>query len=195
MTYSLLKGSRPREEHRSSADAAKIAAAAKVTDAEFLSTASGATPATGFTAVPPASRLGGELVSADNVPSYVLATSGLDNEQKLQVALCRRQAWVRAAQAAPTLSLWAYACCVLVDSSKLVGRISKNTKLAATLCGFFAGGSLGSFYGGMEGKPMMNAALAARKVEGAHTRRNERPRDQQEDAMVAFVREGTRARS
>ena len=59
---------------------------------------------------------GNTKVSATNVPSYVLATSGLDNEQKLQVALCRRQSWVRAMQCGPVLALWAYASCVLADA-------------------------------------------------------------------------------
>ena len=52
------------------------------------------------------------------------------------------------------------------------------------------GSALGAYYGGLEGKPMMNAALAARPVEHAHKRRAERPPE--EDALVAFVREGTR---
>ena len=47
--------------------------------------------------------LGGyEEVSAANVPSYVLASTNLDNEQKLQVALARRQCWVRAFQLGPS---------------------------------------------------------------------------------------------
>lgn len=134
-----------------------------------------------------------EGVSPANVPSYVLATSGLDNEQKLQVALCRRQAWLRATQAAPMMALWAYAGCILLDASKLV-QVSKNVRMAAPISGAIVGATLGSYFGGLEGKPMMNAALESRSVEGAHTKRSQRPQDQQQDALVAFMREGTQGR-
>ena len=127
-------------------------------------------------------------VSPDNVPSYVLATSGLDNEQKLMVALCRRQAWLRAFQLGPTLSLLGYAAVVLVEESGLA-RLPRGSRLAVPLGGAVLGMTLGSYIGGREGKPMMNAALLARPVENAHMRRSERPA--QEDALVSFIREGT----
>lgn len=129
--------------------------------------------------------------SAANVPSYVLATSGLDNEQKLQVALCRRQAWLRAFQLGPTLALWTYAGCVLLEASKWT-KLPRGTKMAAPLVAAVVGATFGSYYGGLEGKPMMNAALTARPVEHAHKRRADRPPE--EDALVAFVREGTKKR-
>ena len=131
----------------------------------------------------------GNLVSADNVPSYVLANSGLDAEQKLHVALCRRQAWLRASQFAPTLALWTYATCVLVESAGLA-KLPRGSRTAAPLVAAVLGGSLGAYWGGLEGKPMMNAALAARPIEHVHKRRSERPPE--EDALVSFIREGTR---
>ena len=50
------------------------------------------------------------------------------------------------------------------------------------------GASLCSYWGGLEGKPMMNAALKSRQVENAHKRRSDRPKE--EDAFVTFIREG-----
>ena len=70
-------------------------------------------------AAAPFLTLDGQAVSAANVPKYVLANSGLDQEQKLQVALCRRQAWLRASQYAPMAALWSYAACVLTEHSGL----------------------------------------------------------------------------
>jgi len=133
-------------------------------------------------------HLSGRPVSADNVPAFMLATSGLDNEQKLQVALCRRQAWLRAFQLGPTLALWTYAGCVLAEASKRV-RLPKGTRQAAPLGAAVVGMTIGAYLGGQEGKPMMNAALRAKPVEHAHTRRSERPKE--EDAMVHFIRAGT----
>jgi hypothetical protein len=126
--------------------------------------------------------LDGQNVSADNVPKFMLANSGLDNEQKLQVALCRRQAWLRAAQLAPTLALWSYAACVLTEHSGLA-RLPRGSRTAVPLGAAVVGGVLGSYYGGLEGKPMMNAALIARPVEHAHKRRSERPKEVCSDAL------------
>ena len=126
--------------------------------------------------------------SAANVPSYVLATSGLDNEQKLQVALCRRQAWLRAAQAAPTLALWSYAACVLAESSGLA-KLPRGTHFGVTIGAAVIGATAGAYYGGLEGKPMMNQALLSRQVEHAHTRRDARPKE--EDAFLTFVRDAS----
>ena len=137
----------------------------------------------------PVRTIDGSLVSADNVPKYVLANSGLDNEQKLSVALCRRQAWLRAAQAAPTLALWTYATCVLVEHAGLA-KLPRGSRTAAPLVAAVVGGTIGAYWGGLEGKPMMNAALAARPIEHVHKRRSERPPE--EDALVSFIREGTR---
>ena len=152
-------------------------------------TASSASSSAAAAAVSARSFLGGDKRSAANVPSYVLATSGLDNEQKLQVALCRRQAWLRAFQFAPTLALWTYGAVVLIDASG-VAKLPRGSRMAAPLAAAVIGATAGSYYGGLEGKPMMNAALEARQVEGAHKRRSERPAE--EDALVAFIREGTR---
>ena len=48
------------------------------------------------------------------------------------------------------------------------------------------GMTMGSYYGGLEGKPMMNAALMARPVEHVHKARSDRPKE--EDALVHFIR-------
>lgn len=130
-------------------------------------------------------------VSADNVPSYVLANSGLDNEQKLMVALCRRQAWVRAAQGGPLFALWTYAGVVLYEA---VGpKLPKGTRLAAPLTAAVVGSTLGAYYGGLEGKPFMQASLMARKVEHAHKKRSERPPE--EDAFKVFLRDASKGQA
>jgi hypothetical protein len=127
---------------------------------------------------------------AANVPKYVLANSGLDNEQKLQVALCRRQAWLRAAQCAPLAALWSYAACVLIDSSGYL-RLPRGSRTAAPLGAAVIGASVGAYYGGLEGKPLMNAALVARPVENVHRRRSERPAE--EDSLLVFIREAEKS--
>ena len=55
--------------------------------------------------------------------------------------------------------------------------------------GFCAlGMTLGAYLGGCEGKPMMNAALREREIEGVHAHMADRaPR---EDAMVSFIKSG-----
>ena len=50
------------------------------------------------------------------------------------------------------------------------------------------GMTLGAYLGGCEGKPMMNAALLSREIEGVHVRLADRA--PQEDAMVSFIRSG-----
>ena len=172
MTYALMRdGSSAREFESEKQPPAKneSAASSSGTTAPFLS-------------------LDGRVVSPDRVPSYVLATSGLDPEQKLQVALCRRQAWLRATQFAPAAMLWSYAAIVLVEAAKLV-KLPRGSRTAVPLGAAVVGGTIGAYYGGREGKPMMNAALSARPIEGVH-----RKRGQQEDALVHFIREGTKSR-
>lgn len=117
-------------------------------------------------------------VSAEKVPKYVLANSGLDAEQKLSVALCRRQAWLRALQFGPLAMLWSYAGIVLVESAGLT-KLPRGSRTAGPLGAAVFGATVGAYYGGLEGKPMMNAALTARPIAGVHHRRGE-----QEDALV-----------
>ena len=137
------------------------------------------------------SGLSSSGVSADNVPSYVLANSGLDNEQKLMVALCRRQAWLRAAQGGPLLALWTYAGVVLFEA---VGRkLPHGTRMAAPLTAAVVGSTLGAYYGGLEGKPFMQAALLARQVEHAHKKQTERPKH--EDAFQVFMRDASKGQA
>merc|ERR1712129_676973 len=97
---------------------------------------------------------------------YVLASTNLDAEQKLQVALARRQCWVRAFQLGPILGLLSYSTCVLVEATGLVKlpRGSRTGVRTAVPLGFCAlGMTLGAYLGGCEGKPMMNAALRERE--------------------------------
>ena len=55
--------------------------------------------------------------------------------------------------------------------------------------GFCAlGMTLGAYLGGCEGKPMMNAALREREIEGVHAHMSDRA--PQEDAMVSFIKAG-----
>ena len=130
--------------------------------------------------------LDGQAVSAANVPKYVLANSGLDQEQKLQVALCRRQAWLRASQYAPMAALWSYAACVLTEHSGLA-KLPRGSRTGVPLAAAVIGGTLGAYVGGLEGKPMMNAALMATPIENVHKPRSQRPKE--EDALVHFIRE------
>ena len=67
--------------------------AAPVTQSEFVSSIA---PSVETAPTTSATQVGDKVpfldyrpVQAANVPSYVLATSGLSNEQKLEVALCR----------------------------------------------------------------------------------------------------------
>ena len=113
---------------------------------------------------------GSSTPSAENVPKFVLANSGLDDEQKLQVALARRQCWVRAAQFGPTLALWSYAGCVLAER---VVQLPRGSRAAVPLAACLVGMTAGSYYGGLEGKPMMIDALLARPIQGVHQRRGE----------------------
>ena len=179
MTYALLRedsDARNRRKVPSSAEHGQQAASSS-TDAA---------------ASAPILTLDGQYVSAANVPKYVLANSGLDQEQKLHVALTRRQAWLRAAQLAPTLALWGYAACVLVDATGLT-KLPRGSRTAVPLGAAVVGGVLGSYWGGLEGKPFMNAALMARPVEHVHKRRSERPPE--EDALVHFLREARDGRA
>ncbi|KAL1511647.1 hypothetical protein AB1Y20_004939 [Prymnesium parvum] len=61
----------------------------------------------------------------------LLAGSGLDDEQKLQVALCRRQLWLRAAQFGPALAAAAYAAVALLQRAGL--RLPRGSLYAAPL--------------------------------------------------------------
>ena len=122
-----------------------------------------------------------------HLTSSQLRASTMSRSFKLH---CVTPGLVACHHAAPMMALWAYAGCILLDASKLV-QVSKNVRMAAPISGAIVGATLGSYFGGLEGKPMMNAA---RSVEGAHTKRSQRPQDQQQDALVAFMREGTQGR-
>lgn len=186
MYYAVLRDAKQRQSD-ARADAVPTASAVPETAAVMLETA--ATP----TAVPAAAAaskampfLGGaEQPTAANVPSFVLAATNLDAEQKLQVALCRRQAWTRAAQFGPTLALCGYSACVLTEASGLA-KLPRGSKLGVPLGLFVVGMTVGAYVGMTEGKPTMNAALLAKPIEGVHVRRADRAPE--EDALVAFMR-------
>ena len=66
--------------------------------------------------------------------TYLLARTNLSDEQKLQVALCRRQCWLRAAQLAPVGALASYAAAAMVHASPWASarlRLPRGTRLAA----------------------------------------------------------------
>jgi len=108
-------------------------------------------------------------VSVSKTHPMMLAGTGLDDEQKLQVALCRRQAWVRAAQAGPLLGFCCYAVAVVADRTRL-GPLPRGSRFAAPLAGCVVGMMVGSFVGGSELKGAMNQALLDRPIAGAHLR-------------------------
>ena len=163
---------------------AKLAAPTSRTVAASASTSS-AGASTSFLGSGPQPR-------AENMPSFVLAATGLDAEQKLQVALCRRQAWVRAAQLGPTLALCGYSACVLTEAMGLA-KLPRGSKMAAPLAGFVVGMTVGAYFGMMEGKPMMNAALMAKPIEKAHMRLADQ-RAMEEDALVSFMKSAAEPR-
>ena len=186
MMYALLReDSSARAPRTNDASRSDEAAASSAFDAAAAAAASSSSPSSSPGVVAPFLTLDGRQVSASNVPSFMLANSGLDNEQKLQVALCRRQAWLRAVQFAPMAMLWSYAACVLTEASGLA-KLPRGSRYGVPLGAAVLGASVGAYYGGLEGKPMMNAALVARPIAGVHKKRGE-----QEDALVAFIREGT----
>ena len=104
----------------------------------------------------PAERHVGNLSS-----TYLLARTDLTDEQKLQVALCRRQCWIRAAQAGPLCALAAYSSAVVYDAVA-AQKLPRNSRTLALFTGGIIGATLGSYMGGKEGAPMMTAALATR---------------------------------
>lgn len=92
--------------------------------------------------------------------TYLLSGTDLSDEQKLQVALCRRQCWIRAFQLGPLSALVSYAAVVLAEGSRFASRLPRGSRTAAPLAGLIGGMTIGSYLGGLEGKPMMVSALA-----------------------------------
>ena len=90
--------------------------------------------------------------------TYLLSRSNLTDEQKLQVALCRRQCWVRGAQFGGLSVLGGYAGCIILGA--LAPRaLPRGSRTAVPLVAGVAGMALGSYYGGMEARPFMVDAL------------------------------------
>ncbi|KAL3912976.1 MAG: hypothetical protein SGPRY_008148 [Prymnesium sp.] len=103
----------------------------------------------------------------------LLSATGLDDNQKLQVALCRRQSWLRASQLGPGLGMLGYLAVVIVENTGL-GRFPRGTRMAAPLVGCVMGMSVGAYVGGRELKPQMNQALQEKAIAGVHLRGAER---------------------
>ena len=90
--------------------------------------------------------------------TYLLSRSNLTDEQKLQVALCRRQCWVRGAQFGGLSVLGGYAGCIILGA--LAPRaLPRGAKTAVPLVAGVVGLCVGSYYGGMEARPFMVDAL------------------------------------
>lgn len=95
--------------------------------------------------------------------TYLLNKADLTDEQKLQLALARRQCWLRAAQTAAILAVPAYA--ITVAAAKLAPRRTpKGAPLFVPLTFALVGSCVGSHLGAVEGAPMAAAALRARKT-------------------------------
>ena len=89
----------------------------------------------------------------------------LSDEQKLQVALCRRQCWVRAYQLGGLSMLLSYAGTLIVASYVIKG-LPRGSRYAVPLGGAIAGMSFGAYLGGKEGAPYMAAAIREHRAAG-----------------------------
>ena len=90
--------------------------------------------------------------------TYLLSRANLSDEQKLQVALCRRQCWIRGAQFGGLSVLGGYAGCIILGA--LAPRaLPRGAKTAVPLVAGVVGLCVGSYYGGMEARPFMVDAL------------------------------------
>lgn len=90
--------------------------------------------------------------------TYLLAGAGLSDEQKLQIALCRRQCWIRAAQCSVVAGVTSYAALLIGRSTKLFKAPRGSLSYVPLSLGVL-GGYLGSVWGGREGSAMMAAVL------------------------------------
>ena len=109
---------------------------------------------------PPAAAAPHAAAPTGNLSStYLLAGTELSDEQKLQVALCRRQCWLRAFQAGPTAALCSYAAVVLAEATRAAPWVPRGSRTAAPLAGLLGGLTVGAYLGGKEARPMMEAAL------------------------------------
>ena len=88
--------------------------------------------------------------------TYLLSRTNLTDEQKLQVALCRRQCWLRAFQAGPVAAICGYGACVLLEMQV---RRPRGSRTVAPLCAGILGMVVGAYAGGREGKATLNMAL------------------------------------
>lgn len=100
--------------------------------------------------------------------TYLLARTSLSDEEKLQVALCRRQCWIRACQLGFVGGPCAYAAVIIYEAlakQRLPRGSRAGIPLGATI--FFA--YVGAYVGGREGSAMMAEVLAqSRSTDVAH---------------------------
>lgn len=89
--------------------------------------------------------------------TYLLARTDLSDDEKLRVALARRQCWIRASQAGGVSVLVSYSATAI--ASKFV-RLPRHSLLMVPLCTGLTGYFLGAWYGGTEGAAMMQDVLA-----------------------------------
>ena len=73
------------------------------------------------------------------------------------------------------------------DAEERLAKLPRGSRTGVPLAAAVIGGTLGAYLGGLEGKPMMNAALMATPIENVHKPRSQRPKE--EDALVHFIRE------
>ena len=106
----------------------------------------------------------GNLSHVPAPSAYLLSRTNLSHEEKLQVALCRRQCWVRATQAASLAAPCAYAAVVVYDTLALA-RLPRGSRAAAPLGAAVLFGYLGAIAGGREGAAVMAHVLAEERAQ------------------------------
>jgi len=127
---------------------------------EFAGAANAVEPPKPLTAQKPAAA--GQPNPSGNLSStYLLSRAGLTDDQKLRVALARRQCWVRAAQAGSISLVVGYSACVI--AGKFV-KLPRHTLTMAPLCIGLSGYFLGAWYGGTEGAVFMQDVLRDLRV-------------------------------
>ena len=94
------------------------------------------------------------------ISPLILYNTSLDDEQKLQVALCRRQCWKRGAQLSVFGCVTSYALVVVVEALRC-RPFPRGTRWMAPLGSTLFCGYIGSYLGGREGATQMGYILAA----------------------------------
>eukprot|EP00965_Chrysotila_dentata_P207210 6183988-Pleurochrysis_carterae.AAC.1 len=95
--------------------------------------------------------------------TYLLAGTKLSDEEKLQVALCRRQCWRRAAQTATLAAPVSYAAVVIYEAIATT-HLPRGSRIAVPLGAAIFGSWAGSIYGAREGASFMAAILTVHRA-------------------------------